>query len=123
VHLSTEYVFDGQNGPYSEDDATNPLGVYARTKLESERAVATRCGRWAVARTTVLFGYAPHVRPNFVLWLLDQLERRRRVRVVADQIGSPTLADNLAAMVLALATRGAQGVYHTVGASRLDRHT
>ncbi|HEY7063240.1 MAG TPA: dTDP-4-dehydrorhamnose reductase [Chloroflexota bacterium] len=123
VHLSTEYVFDGREGPYSEDDATNPLGVYARTKLASEQAVAARCPRWAVARTTVLFGFAPHVRPNFVLWLLDQLGQGRRVRVVDDQVGSPTLADNLATMVLALATDGAQGIYHTVGASRLDRHS
>jgi len=122
VHLSTEYVFDGRAGPYGEDDPPNPLGVYARTKLDSEREVAARCPRWAVARTTVLYGYAPNVRPNFVLWLLDQLARGRRVRVVADQIGSPTLADNLAEMVVALAIAGARGVYHTVGASRLDRY-
>ena len=123
VHLSTEYVFDGAAGPYSEDDATNPLGVYARTKLESERVIAERCSHWAVARTTVLFGYAPNVRPNFVLWLLERLARGERTRVVADQVGSPTRADNLAEMVLALAEGGAQGVYHTVGASRLDRYT
>jgi dTDP-4-dehydrorhamnose reductase len=121
VHLSTEYVFDGAAGPYDEEDAPNPLGVYARTKLASEHVVAARCADWAVARTTVLYGYAPNVRPNFVLWLLDQLARGQRVRVVADQIGSPTLADNLAEMVLALATGGGQGLYHTVGASRLDR--
>lgn len=122
VQLSTEYVFDGRAGPYEEGDPPNPLGVYARTKLESERVVAARCADWAVARTTVLYGYAPNVRPNFVLWLLDQLARGQRVRVVADQIGSPTLANNLAEMVLALAMGGSQGVYHTVGRSRLDRY-
>lgn len=123
VHLSTEYVFDGRAGPYSEDDAPNPLGVYARTKLESERVVAARCSEWVVARTTVLYGYAPNVRPNFVLWLLEQLAGGQRVRVVADQIGSPTLADNLAEMVLALVAGGARGVYHTVGLSRMDRYS
>ncbi len=121
VHLSTEYVFDGRAGPYRESDAPNPLSVYGRTKLESERAVAASCERWAVARTTVLFGYAPGVRANFVLWLLGRLARGERTRVVADQIGSPTLADNLADMVLALAGDGGHGIYHTVGGSRLAR--
>jgi dTDP-4-dehydrorhamnose reductase len=122
VHLSTEYVFDGTSGPYVETDPTNPLGVYARSKLASETVVA-RCGqRWAVARTTVLFGYSPSARRNFVLWLLERLASHQPARIVADQVGSPTLADNLAEMVLALATRGAQGIYHTVGASRLSRY-
>jgi dTDP-4-dehydrorhamnose reductase len=121
VHLSTEYVFDGRAGPYGETDPPHPLSVYGRAKLESEQIVASCCERWAVARTTVLFGYAPNVRPNFVLWLLERLARREPVRVVADQIGSPTLADNLAAMTLALAGEAARGTYHTVGASRLDR--
>jgi dTDP-4-dehydrorhamnose reductase len=122
VHLSTEYVFDGRAGPYSEADPPNPISVYGRTKLESEAVVATTCDRWAVARTTVLFGYAASVRANFVLWLLDRLAAGEPTRVVADQVGSPTLADNLAEMVLALAERPAQGVYHTVGASRLGRY-
>ncbi len=121
VFLSTEYVFDGQAGPYSEDDATNPLGWYAKTKLAGELAVARAGGSWSVARTTVLYGYAPGVRPNFVVWLLDKLRAGERVRVVQDQIGSPTLADNLAEMVLALALSRANGTYHTVGASVLAR--
>jgi dTDP-4-dehydrorhamnose reductase len=122
VHLSTEYVFDGTAGPYTETDPPNPLSVYGRSKLASEEAVAVCRQPWAVARTTVLFGYAPSTRRHFVLWLLDRLAAGEPVRIVADQIGSPTLADNLAEMVLTLATAGAQGVYHTVGTTRLGRH-
>ena len=122
VHLSTEYVFDGRAGPYSEDDPTNPISVYGRTKLESEMIVRELCPSAAIARTTVLYGYASNARPNFVTWLIGQLRTGRTVRVVDDQIGSPTLADNLAEMCLALALGGASGVYHTVGADRLDRH-
>ncbi|MBX5490982.1 MAG: dTDP-4-dehydrorhamnose reductase [Chloroflexi bacterium] len=121
IHLSTEYVFDGQRGPYRENDPPNPLSVYGRTKLVSEQRVAALCPRWLVARTTVLFGYAPTARPNFALWLLDRLRRGETCRVVADQIGSPTLADNLAAMLLALIVAGAEGVVHTVGATRISR--
>jgi dTDP-4-dehydrorhamnose reductase len=121
VHLSSEYVFDGQAGPYVETDRPNALSVYGRTKLASEQAVAESCQRWVVARTTVLFGHVPAARRHFVLWLLGQLASGESVRIVEDQVGSPTLADNLAEMLLALTTRGAQGIYHTVGASRLSR--
>jgi dTDP-4-dehydrorhamnose reductase len=122
VYLSTEYVFDGEDGPYAEDAPTNPLGWYARTKRAGELAVAAAGGSWTVARSTVLYGYAPHLRPNFVLWLLRQLRAGEVVPVVHDQVGSPTLADNLAEMVLALATSRARGVYNTVGATILSRY-
>jgi dTDP-4-dehydrorhamnose reductase len=121
VHLSSEYVFDGRAGPYVETDPPNALSVYGRTKVASEQAVAESCQRWVVARTTVLFGHVPAARRHFVLWLLGQLASGESVRIVDDQVGSPTLADNLAEMLLALSTRGAQGIYHTVGASRLSR--
>ena len=121
VHLSTEYVFDGRAGPYAEDDPPNPISVYGRTKLESEQLVGRLCPNGAIARTTVLYGYAPNVRPNFVTWLVQTLQSGQQVRVVDDQIGSPTLADNLAEICLALAGRRARGVYHTVGADVIDR--
>ena len=122
VQLSTEYVFNGAAGPYSEVAATNPLGWYARTKYEGEQAVAAAGGSWTIARTTVLYGYAPHVRANFVLWLVGKLRAGERVRIVRDQIGSPTLADNLAEMVLALGQGRARGIFNTVGASVLSRY-
>lgn len=121
VHLSTEYVFDGLAGPYAESDLPNPISVYGRTKLESERLVERLCPNGAIARTTVLYGYALNVRPNFVTWLVQTLQSGQSARVVDDQIGSPTLADNLAEMCLALADHRVSGVYHTVGADVIDR--
>jgi dTDP-4-dehydrorhamnose reductase len=121
VHLSTEYVFDGRAGPYSETDSTNPISVYGRTKLESEHRVMEHCPDAVVARTTVLFGAAPNVRSNFVTWLVGQLRNRRQVQVVDDQIGSPTLADNLAEMCFTLALSESTGIFHTVGADCIDR--
>lgn len=122
VYLSTEYVFDGTSGPYAEGDPTNPLGWYARTKHAGELAVARAGGSLAIGRTTVLYGHARHARPNFALWLLGKLRAGERAPVVHDQIGSPTLADNLAEMVLALAITRASGIYHTVGATVLSRY-
>jgi dTDP-4-dehydrorhamnose reductase len=121
VHLSTEYVFDGATGPYREDDPVNPLGWYAKTKEAGERQVMAAGGNWSIARTTIIYGYAPHVRANFVLWLIGQLKDGKRVRIVHDQIGSPTLADNLAEMVLALARSDVGGVFNTVGADVMSR--
>ena len=123
VHISTEYVFDGESGPYTETDVPNPISYYGFTKLESEKAVEERCSDWAIARTTVLFGEAPNVRPSFVAWLVDKLSKGETVRVVDDQIGSPTLADNLAEMLLEILDSDRQGIYNAVGDSIIDRHS
>ena len=121
VYLSTEYVFDGTAGPYRETDPVNPLGWYAKTKQAGEQAVIAAGGSWAIARTTVVYGYAQHVRANFVLWLVGKLRAGERVSIVDDQIGSPTLAENLAEMVIALAHSHENGVFNTAGADVLSR--
>jgi dTDP-4-dehydrorhamnose reductase len=122
VHLSSEYVYDGTAGPYRETDRVNPLGWYAKTKWESEKRVRAIVDNAVIGRTTVIVGQAPHVRPNFVLWLVNQLRSGRRANIVVDQIGSPTLADNLAEMVLALALSDVRGVYHTAGDTVIGRY-
>jgi dTDP-4-dehydrorhamnose reductase len=121
VHLSTEYVFDGQAGPYRESDPVHPLGWYAQTKAAGEQAVTAAGGRSVIARTTIIYGYAAHRQPDFARWLIGQLRAGGRARIVHDQIGSPTLADNLAQMTLALATSDVSGIFNTVGADVLSR--
>jgi dTDP-4-dehydrorhamnose reductase len=123
VHISTEYVFDGESGPYVEESPPRPIGYYGLSKLASEQAVREHCSNWAIGRTTILFGHAPGVRPSFVAWLVEKLSRGERVRVVDDQVGSPTLADNLAEMLLALLDSGSVGLYNTAGDSIVDRHS
>jgi dTDP-4-dehydrorhamnose reductase len=121
VHLSTEYVFDGQAGPYRETDPVHPLGWYAQTKEAGECAVMATGGNWAIARTTIIYGYAAHRRPDFVRWFIGQLREGKRASIVHDQIGSPTLADNLAQMTAALAISDVSGIFNTVGADVLSR--
>ncbi len=121
VYVSTDYVFDGTAGPYREEDATNPLNVYAETKLAGERAVAMLPNA-ITARTAVLYGWAPGIRSNLVLWLLDRLARGEPAPAATDQAGSPTLADNLAEMLIALAVGRQTGVYHVAGATMTDRY-
>lgn len=119
VHISTDYVFDGRPGrPWREGDATGPLGVYGRTKLAGEQAVAATAGRWAVLRTAWVFGRHG---ANFVKTMLRLAAERDELRVVGDQQGGPTPADAIAAACqtigLALLDRAdVNGVYHFAGA-------
>jgi dTDP-4-dehydrorhamnose reductase len=122
VYVSTDYVFDGNSGPYREDDPVGPLSVYGRTKLVGEQAAASLSGS-VIARTAVLFGQAPAGRSNLVLWLLERLKNGVTAPAATDQSGSPTLVDNLADMLLAFATNEQQGVFHAAGATVTDRYS
>jgi len=123
IHISTDYVFDGAKGsPYVETDPTAPQCVYGASKLAGEEAVLMSCPHATVLRTAWL--YAPGGR-NFVRTMLALGRTRDRLTVVADQKGCPTTAADLAAVIVAIATRIAkagwseefQGVFHAVGSN------
>jgi dTDP-4-dehydrorhamnose reductase len=121
VFYSTEYIFDGKAGPYTEDDVPNPLSVYGRSKLEGEGAVVAANPRALVLRTTVVYGPEPQGE-NFVYRLVRRARAGQRVPVPADQRSSPTFNQDLAAATGELAERGARGVLHVAGPVVLDRH-
>lgn len=122
IHLSTDYIFDGKNGPYDEDARPNPLSYYGRTKLASENILKTSGLPFAIVRTMVLYGVANNVKPNFVLWLINELEQGKPVRVVDDQYGNPTLADDLAYGILKIITFEREGVYNIAGSEWISRY-
>ncbi|WP_246026616.1 dTDP-4-dehydrorhamnose reductase [Paracoccus luteus] len=119
VHISTDYVFDGSgDAARPEDAATGPLGVYGATKLDGERAVAAAGGQWAVLRTSWVFSAHGG---NFVKTMRRLGAERPRLTIVADQIGGPTAAADIARAVLTMAQAmvadpGKGGVYHFAGA-------
>lgn len=121
AQVSTDYVFDGAAGPYSEEDETNPLSQYGRMKLESEALVLERGGPGLVVRTLWLYGHRPGARANLVTWPLAALARGERARIVSDQWGNPTPAADLARALVELCRRGARGLYHAGGASFMTR--
>ncbi|MCK5146679.1 dTDP-4-dehydrorhamnose reductase [bacterium] len=123
IHLSTDYVFSGEDGPYSEEDLPGPVSYYGVTKLESEKVVLDICSSAVIARTMVLYGYAEQVRPNFVIWLIEALGQGTPIKVVNDQWGHPTWAGDLAGMLFALLKAGVNGIYHTVGQEYVSRYT
>ena len=107
VHVSTDFVFDGLSGmPYAPDAPTAPLSAYGRTKLAGEQAAGTDA---LIVRTSWVYG---PVGGNFVRTMVRLMAERPEVRVVADQIGSPTYAPALAAALWTLADKGAQGIFH-----------
>ena len=111
VQVSTDFVFDGGKGkPYLPGDATSPLGVYGRSKLEGERHVQDLLGDNAlILRTAWLYYPQGH---NFVKTMLRLMREREEVRVVADQIGTPTHAGGLADAIWLLQAQGARGIHH-----------
>jgi dTDP-4-dehydrorhamnose reductase len=110
VYLSTDFVFDGQKGsPYLETDAPVPVSAYGRSKLAGELAVQETVSRCAVVRTAWLYGV--HGR-NFVKTIVGKAAAGEQLRVVDDQVGSPTYAGDLAAAIAELLTRGLTGVFH-----------
>ena len=122
IHISTDYVFDGVKGNYKETDEPNPLGYYGQTKWEGEKAVQDVGCRAIIARTAVLFGYGVKIQANFALWVIRELEAKRPIRVVDDQIGNSTIAENLAAALAALAEKNARGLFHVAGCEPVSRY-
>jgi len=122
VAVSTDYVFDGEAGPYGEEDRPNPRGVYARTKRCGEEAALLLAPDVAVARVAVVFSGRPGAKPTFATQIVEKLSRGEPVRAFSDQVVSPTLAANGAAMCLELLLEhDYRGVLHVSGATALDR--
>jgi dTDP-4-dehydrorhamnose reductase len=122
IHVSTDYVFDGKTGPYAEDDRPDPLSYYGKSKLASENALRTSGLPYLIARTMVLYGFAPGVKPNFALWLLESLERKKSVTIVDDQYGNPTLVDDLAYGLMQGFEMERTGIYNIAGRDIVNRY-
>ncbi|OHD66302.1 MAG: dTDP-4-dehydrorhamnose reductase [Spirochaetes bacterium RBG_13_51_14] len=118
VHVSTDYVFDGEKSePYLEEDTPNPIGVYGLSKLAGERHVASAMGRYFIIRTAWLYGHRGN---NFVRTMLRLFSERDEVRVVADQWGSPTFTKDLAAAIISIISGNSTryGIYHFTNEGR-----
>jgi dTDP-4-dehydrorhamnose reductase len=122
IHFSTDYVFNGENGPYEEDDETDPIGYYGKTKLIAEQAILNSEKKHLVIRTNVLFGNGIKVRPNFITWLIDNLHRGDELKIVIDQYNNPIHADNLAEASIEAEESGLGGILHLAGDSYLSRY-
>lgn len=116
IHISTDFIFDGQNGPYSENDIPNPLSYYGLSKLKSETILLGSSCRWTILRTIVVFGVAENLsKGNIVLWAKAALEKGDSLNIIYDQFRSPTLAEDLADACILSFQKAKYGVYNTSG--------
>jgi len=122
VYVSTDYIFDGITGMKKEDDPTNPLGVYGKSKLEGELALNKLASNWCIARTSTPFGIH-YKKKSFPLWVKENLEAKKEIPVLVDQFTSPTFVPNLSKMLIEVATRQITGIIHLAGATRISRYS
>lgn len=111
VHISTDSVFDGRRGSYSEEDEAAPVNVYARSKLEGERAVEEECPEAVVLRTNFI-GVSPSRNAGLADWITTKLESGERILGFTDVIFAPLLANELARIILAAIDSRLKGLYH-----------
>jgi len=130
IHISTDAVFSGSKKFYVEEDKPNPISIYGKTKLESEKIVS-KVTDSVILRPSVLFGWIPfeYIKTkdesrktmNFGLWIIDQLYKNNKMSIVNDQINTPTLADNLAENIIEVIKKDLTGIYHLSGLSCISR--
>jgi len=122
IHISSDYVFNGYNGPYSEEDTTDPVGYYGLTKLEGEIEIKNILDNYSILRTNVLYGPAKFGRPDFVKWVYTNLKDNKQIKIVTDQINNPTYIDDLVSAIFLCITKKVYGIYHIGGKEFLNRY-
>jgi len=116
ILISSDFVFDGRNGPYTEEDKTQPVNYYGKTKLESEKIAAKISKNLAIVRTCLVYGTNFTMkRSNFMLWVKYCLEKNGHIRVNNDQWRTPTLAEDISEACLSIVKKNANGIFHIAG--------
>ena len=115
IFISTDFVFDGDAGMYTEGDTPNPVNFYGKTKLEAEEAVKRYEHDWAIVRTVLVYGKPMAGRSNILTIVKEKLEKGEAYNVVDDQVRTPTYVEDLAAGIIAIMEKRACGIYHLSG--------
>jgi len=116
IFLSTDFVFDGEKGHYTEEDDVNPISWYGHTKLEAEAVVQTAEIPWAIVRTCLVYGIAPEGgRSSIFSWIKTSLQEGKSIKVVDDQYRTPTYVNDLATGIVLLIEQRKTGIWHISG--------
>jgi dTDP-4-dehydrorhamnose reductase len=121
ITFSTDYVFDGKKGPYTEDDVPNPLSYYGKSKLAGENMCLAGHNKSTIIRTNVVYGLSSYGKTNFIHWILEKLEKEEPINVITGQYCNPTFTDDLAISTLKIIDKKRFGIYHVAGADWLNR--
>ncbi len=115
LFVSTDFVFDGNAGPYAEGDATNPVNYYGRTKMEAEEAVKVYEYDWAIVRTVLVYGKPQAGRENLLTMVQKSLSEGKEISIFNDQFRTPTYVEDLAAAIISIIQKKATGTWHISG--------
>lgn len=119
IYMSTDFVFDGEQGMYTEEDITKPVNFYGQTKLDAEKIVKQYRYSWSIVRTVLVYGKPMAGRSNILTIVREKLERGEEYKVVDDQVRTPTYVEDLAAAIVSIVKNKANGIFHISGADVL----
>jgi dTDP-4-dehydrorhamnose reductase len=116
-------VFDGKNAPYNEEDKTNPLNLYGKLKLDSEKWITNQVSKQLIVRTTNVFGWDPKTAtPNYMMNLYRAIEENKQFNAPSFLWGNPTYVDDLSSAIIELCEKEMTGIFHVVGSSFINRY-
>ena len=121
IQLSTDYIFNGENGPYTEDDSPNPINIYGQTKLEAEEITKNCENPWVICRTNVLFDFYKNTPASFINWVVKSLKQNKTIEVVNDQWNNPIWTFGMANIISLIITDNLTGVFNCGGDQYLTR--
>ena len=115
--LSTDFVFDGSKGNYSENDSPNPLSIYAQSKVDAEKLLLdSKNSNWSIVRTIIVYGQGENLsRTNIICWAKETLDKQQPMKIIDDQFRAPTWADDLAWACIRICELNKNGIYHISG--------
>ena len=112
IQISTDYVFDGKSGPYSEEDEPNPKSVYGKTKLFADNWLLDNYSKSTIIRTNILYSYTKRTKASFLKWVVDSLNDNQNIKVVNDQWNNPTWTESLSSVISKIIDNQAFDLYH-----------
>lgn len=115
LYVSTDFIFHGDKGMYSEEDTPDPVNYYGQTKREAEQLVQQYSGPFSIARTVLVYGKPPAGKSNILTIVKEKLEKGEGYKVVSDQVRTPTYVEDLARGILLMLEKNATGIYHLSG--------
>lgn len=117
--LSTDFVFDGEKGNYSEDDVVNPISIYGKSKADGEEYLVNGTyDNWSIVRTIIVYGKGNNLsRSNLIIWAKESLEKGIKIKIIDDQFRAPTFASDLAMACIAIVRLDKTGIFNISGST------
>ncbi len=121
IHISSDYLFDGKSGPYTENEIPNPISYYGKEKLAAENAILSAGISSTIIRTNVLYGATEFGRDDFVKWVVSSLQKKTIIKIVSDQFNNPTYIDDLTYAISKIIKVKKFGIFNIGGVEVLSR--